>query len=97
MVAIKVISKLDYRESELVNLRREIDIMCHLDHDNIVRLFEVIETEDEVAMVTEYAHGELGQILEDDKKLGEVEVRAKPLELPLTHHLVHLQSAKKEV
>ncbi|XP_014051286.1 serine/threonine-protein kinase 36 isoform X4 [Salmo salar] len=74
VVALKFIPKVGRSEKELRNLKREIDIMRGLQHPNIVLLLDSFETEREVVVVTEYAEGELFQILEDDGNLPESQV-----------------------
>lgn len=43
--------------------------MRKLEHDNIVQMLDTFETADQIVAVTEFADGELYQIIEDDKKL----------------------------
>uniref|UniRef100_A0A8C1APQ4 non-specific serine/threonine protein kinase n=2 Tax=Cyprinus carpio carpio TaxID=630221 RepID=A0A8C1APQ4_CYPCA len=74
VVALKFIPKLGRSEKDLRSLKREIDIMRGLKHPNIVLLLDSFETEREVVVVTEYAEGELFQILEDDGSLPENQV-----------------------
>uniref|UniRef100_A0A1I8IE21 non-specific serine/threonine protein kinase n=1 Tax=Macrostomum lignano TaxID=282301 RepID=A0A1I8IE21_9PLAT len=76
VVALKFIPKAPKSARELRNLKKEIDIMQGLKHQNIVRMLDTFETEKEVVAVTEYAHGELLQILEDDMQLPEEIVRS---------------------
>ncbi|MEJ1272036.1 serine/threonine kinase 36 [Cricetulus griseus] len=71
VVALKFIPKLGRSEKELRNLQREIEIMRGLWHPNIVHMLDSFETDKEVVVVTDYAEGELFQILEDDGKLPE--------------------------
>ncbi|XP_063791575.1 serine/threonine-protein kinase 36 isoform X2 [Pseudophryne corroboree] len=71
IVALKFIPKVGRSEKELKGLKREIQIMGDLRHPNIVRMLDSCETEREVVVVTEYAEGELFQILEDDGNLSE--------------------------
>lgn len=49
IVAMKFISKEGRSEKELKNLRKEIDIMRHLKHPNIVQMLDSFETEKEVS------------------------------------------------
>ena len=74
MVALKFIPKVGRSEKELKNLRREIDIMRGMHHENIIEMLDSFETEKEVVAVTDYAEGELFQILEDDGNLPEEQV-----------------------
>ena len=76
VVALKFIPKVGRSEKDLKNLRREIDIMRHLHHDNIIEMLDSLETEKEVVAVTDYAEGELFQILEDDGQLPEEQVKS---------------------
>jgi MAP/microtubule affinity-regulating kinase len=57
-VAIKIIDKAQLNPTSLQKLFREVKIMKGLDHPNIVKLFEVIETEKTLYLVMEYASGE---------------------------------------
>ncbi|XP_041035941.1 serine/threonine-protein kinase 36-like [Carcharodon carcharias] len=74
VVALKFIPKTGRSEKELTNLRREIEIMRGLQHPNIVQMLDSLETDKEVVVVTEFAEGELFQILEDDGSLPEEQV-----------------------
>lgn len=42
--AVKVIDKLDLEDEERIRLKYEVDILKHLDHPNIVRLYEIYES-----------------------------------------------------
>uniref|UniRef100_A0AAZ1XMW8 non-specific serine/threonine protein kinase n=1 Tax=Oreochromis aureus TaxID=47969 RepID=A0AAZ1XMW8_OREAU len=57
-VAIKIIDKTQLNPSSLQKLYREVRIMKILNHPNIVKLFEVIETEKTLYLVMEYASGD---------------------------------------
>lgn len=74
IVAMKFIPKTGRSEKELANLRREIEIMRSLHHINIVEMVDSYETDKEVVAVTDFAEGELFQILEDDGRLPEEQV-----------------------
>ena len=52
MVALKFIPKVGRSEKELRNLRREIEIMRNLHHENIIQMLDSFETEKEVALLT---------------------------------------------
>jgi len=56
-VAVKIIDKTQLNSSSLQKLFREVRIMKVLNHPNIVKLFEVIETEKTLYLVMEYASG----------------------------------------
>ncbi|XP_052801977.1 serine/threonine-protein kinase 36-like isoform X1 [Mya arenaria] len=89
IVAIKFIPKVGKPEKELRNLRREIDIMRHLHHDNIIEMSDSFETDKEVAVVTDYAEGELFQILEDDGNLPEEQVQHIAAQLVSALYYLH--------
>ena len=56
-VAIKIIDKTQLNQTSLQKLFREVRIMKFLDHPNIVKLYEVIETDKTLYLVMEYASG----------------------------------------
>ncbi|KAL0993786.1 hypothetical protein UPYG_G00113920 [Umbra pygmaea] len=89
VVALKFIPKVGRSEKELRSLKREIDIMKGLQHPNIVLLLDSFETEKEVVVVTEYAEGELFQILEDDGHLPETQVREIACQLVSALYYLH--------
>ena len=75
-VAIKILdkTKLDERTQRL--LLREITSMERLHHPNIIRLYEVIETPNEIHIVTEYAAGgELYTRISKEGKFSEAEAK----------------------
>ncbi|XP_077011264.1 serine/threonine-protein kinase 36 isoform X2 [Tamandua tetradactyla] len=89
VVALKFIPKLGRSEKELRNLQREIEIMRGLQHPNIVHMLDSFETDKEVVVVTDYAEGELFQILEDDGKLPEDQVQAIAAQLVSALYYLH--------
>ncbi|XP_072273110.1 serine/threonine-protein kinase 36 [Pyxicephalus adspersus] len=89
VVALKFIPKVGRSEKELRSLKREIQIMKDLCHPNIVRMMDSCETEREVVVVTEYAEGELFQILEDDGNLSEDLVRDVSAQLVSALYYLH--------
>ncbi|XP_037705059.1 serine/threonine-protein kinase 36 isoform X2 [Choloepus didactylus] len=89
VVALKFIPKLGRSEKELRNLQREIEIMRGLRHPNIVHMLDSFETDKEVVVVTDYAEGELFQILEDDGKLPEGQVQAIAAQLVSALYYLH--------
>ncbi len=77
-VAIKIIDKTQLNPSSLQKLFREVRIMKMLDHPNIVKLFQVIETEKTLYLVMEYASGgEVFDYLVMHGRMKEKEARAK--------------------
>ncbi|XP_043997152.1 serine/threonine-protein kinase 36 isoform X1 [Gambusia affinis] len=89
VVALKFMPKVGRTEKELRSLKREIEIMRDLRHPNIVQLFDSFETETEVVVVTEYAEGQLFQILEDDGNLPESQVREIACQLVSALYYLH--------
>ncbi|ELU14949.1 hypothetical protein CAPTEDRAFT_150354 [Capitella teleta] len=89
VVALKFIPKVGRSDKELKNLRREIEIMRHLHHDNIIEMIDSFETEKEVVAVTDYAEGELFQILEDDGNLPEDQVQSIACQLVSALYYLH--------
>ncbi len=71
-VAMKFIPKHGKTEKDLKSLRQEIGILSNLSHPNIIKMIEYFETKTEFCVVTEYAHGELFEILEDDGKSTQI-------------------------
>jgi fused-like protein len=55
IVALKFMSKRGKSEKDLMNLRREIDILKKLMHENIIMLLDAFETNREFCVVTEFA------------------------------------------
>ncbi|XP_060685221.1 MAP/microtubule affinity-regulating kinase 3a isoform X3 [Hemiscyllium ocellatum] len=77
-VAIKIIDKTQLNPTSLQKLFREVRIMKCLNHPNIVKLFEVIETEKTLYLVMEYASGgEVFDYLVAHGRMKEKEARAK--------------------
>lgn len=78
LYAVKVIDKQAHKADILLRLRREIDLMESLDHPNIVKLHEVIETQFTIYVCMEYVEGcsleehlktqEFGRIDENDAR-----------------------------
>lgn len=76
-VAIKILEKdkiVDLADVQRVN--REISILKIVHHSNIVQLYEIIETKQEIYMITEYAEGgELFDYIVKHKRLKEREAK----------------------
>ncbi|XP_030341350.1 serine/threonine-protein kinase 36 isoform X2 [Strigops habroptila] len=89
VVALKFIPKVGRSEKELKNLQREIEIMRGLHHPNIIQMLDSFETDKEVVVVTDYAEGELFQILEDDRTLPEDQVQAIAAQLVSALYYLH--------
>ncbi|CAH8450994.1 unnamed protein product [Heterobilharzia americana] len=77
-VAIKIINKTVMDNTLLKRLKREITIMKLTNHPNIVKLLEIIENEDVLCLVMEYASGgEIFDYLVANGKMREKEARIK--------------------
>lgn len=77
-VAIKIIDKTVLNPSSLKKLFREVTIMKMLDHPNIVKLYEVIDSQRTLYLVMEYASGgEVFDYLVAHGRMREKEARAK--------------------
>ncbi|XP_048843344.1 LOW QUALITY PROTEIN: serine/threonine-protein kinase MARK1 [Brienomyrus brachyistius] len=77
-VAVKIIDKTQLNPTSLQKLFREVRIMKMLNHPNIVKLFEVIETEKALYLIMEYASGgEVFDYLVAHGRMKEKEARAK--------------------
>lgn len=77
-VAIKIIDKTVLNPTSLKKLFREVTIMKMLDHPNIVKLYEVIDSQRTLYLVMEYASGgEVFDYLVAHGRMREKEARAK--------------------
>uniref|UniRef100_A0A4W4ER80 non-specific serine/threonine protein kinase n=1 Tax=Electrophorus electricus TaxID=8005 RepID=A0A4W4ER80_ELEEL len=77
-VAVKIIDKTQLNPTSLQKLFREVRIMKVLNHPNIVKLFEVIETDKTLYLIMEYASGgEVFDYLVAHGRMKEKEARAK--------------------
>lgn len=88
-VAMKFITKHGKSEKDIKNLRQEIGILRKLNHENIVLMFDAFETEKEFCVITEYAQGELFDILQDDHRLPESTVQQIAKQLVKALHYLH--------
>ncbi|XP_036180122.1 serine/threonine-protein kinase SIK3 isoform X1 [Myotis myotis] len=77
-VAIKIIDKSQLDEENLKKIFREVQIMKMLCHPHIIRLYQVMETERMIYLVTEYASGgEIFDHLVAHGRMAEKEARRK--------------------
>lgn len=77
-VAVKIINKDKAKKDPYVykNLRREGQILRKVNHPNIIRLLDVLETENNYYLITTYCNGgEFIDRIEQRKQLSENEVR----------------------
>eukprot|EP00894_Picocystis_sp_ML_P005272 jgi/Pico_ML_1/55789/g1427.t1 len=77
VTAMKFITKKGKCEKDLEGLRQEIEILRNLKHENIVEMLDAFETPTEFCVVTEFAHGELFEVLQHDRRLKEDQRRGK--------------------
>ncbi|KAK8498148.1 hypothetical protein V6N12_066978 [Hibiscus sabdariffa] len=88
-VAMKFIMKHGKTEKDIHNLRQEIEILRKLKHENIIEMIDSFESQQEFCVVTEFAQGDLFQVLEDDKCLPEEQVQAIAKQLVRALHYLH--------
>jgi serine/threonine-protein kinase SIK3 len=89
-VAIKMFDKSNLDSEKQVRLRREIDSMKLLKHQNIIRLYEIMETNRLICLVTEYAsNGELYDYIIKKKRLSEREARHIFRQIALSIYYCH--------
>ncbi|KAG2431488.1 hypothetical protein HXX76_009502 [Chlamydomonas incerta] len=89
ITAMKFILKQGKSEKDIKNLRQEIEILRQLRHENIIQMLDAFETKTEFCVVTEFAQGELFEILEDDQSLPEDVVRGIAKQLVRALHYLH--------
>ncbi|ONI17099.1 hypothetical protein PRUPE_3G137600 [Prunus persica] len=88
-VAMKFIMKHGKTDKDIHNLRQEIEILRKLKHENIIEMLDSFESPQEFCVVTEFAQGELFEIVEDDKCLHEEQVQAIAKQLVRALHYLH--------
>ncbi|XP_006812753.1 LOW QUALITY PROTEIN: serine/threonine-protein kinase SIK3-like [Saccoglossus kowalevskii] len=89
-VAIKIIDKTQLDEDNLKKIFREIQIMKLLRHPHIIRLYQVMETDRMIYLVTEYASGgEIFDHLVSHGKMTEKEARKKFRQIVAAVHYCH--------
>jgi calcium/calmodulin-dependent protein kinase I len=75
-VAVKFIEKKFVDQEELKLLQREIDIMARVQHTNVLRLFEIFDTDQKLSLVMELVNGgELFYKIVDKGSYSELEAR----------------------
>jgi len=71
-VAVKIVNKCELDDENLGKISREIDIMRHLSHKNIIHLYQVMESDSFMYIITEFAaNGEIFDWLVSNKKMSE--------------------------
>ncbi|XP_078490114.1 serine/threonine-protein kinase SIK3 [Ciona intestinalis] len=77
-VAIKIVDKTQLDKENLKKIYREIEIMKELRHPHIIKLYQVMQTENKLFLVTEYASsGEIFDHLVAHGRMAEREARIK--------------------
>tara|TARA_B110000305_G_C19315382_1_gene576144 strand:- start:712 stop:1122 length:411 start_codon:yes stop_codon:yes gene_type:complete len=89
LVALKFIAKHGKTQKDLKNLRQEISILRTLKHEHIILMLDAFETDREFCVVTEYAQGELFEILQDDESLPHEQVQRIAKQLVKALHYLH--------
>ncbi|XP_043663823.1 serine/threonine-protein kinase SIK3-like isoform X2 [Vespula pensylvanica] len=91
-VAIKIIDKTKLNEENLAKIFREVHIMKRLRHPHIIRLYQVMETEKMIYLVTEYAPGgEIFDHLVRNGRMPEPEARRIFRQIVLAVRYLHQQ------
>jgi len=71
-VAVKIVNKCELDDDNLRKIAREIDIMRRLSHKNIIQLYQVMESDSFMYIITEFAaSGEIFDWLVTNKKMTE--------------------------
>lgn len=92
-VAIKIIDKTQLNPNSLEKLFREVSIMKLLNHPNIVKLYEVIETEKTLYLVMEYiSNGEVFEYLVKNGRMKENIARQKFRQILSAVQYLHSQN-----
>ncbi|XP_027713278.1 serine/threonine-protein kinase SIK3 isoform X1 [Vombatus ursinus] len=92
-VAIKIIDKTQLDEENLKKIFREVQIMKMLCHPHIIRLYQVMETERMIYLVTEYASGgEIFDHLVAHGRMAEKEARRKFKQIVAAVHFCHCRN-----
>ncbi|XP_046421579.1 serine/threonine-protein kinase SIK3-like isoform X5 [Neodiprion virginianus] len=92
-VAIKIIDKTKLNEENLAKIFREVHIMKRLRHRHIIRLYQVMETERMIYLVTEYAAG--GEIFDYVVRNGKMsEPEARRVFRQIVHAVCYLHQQK---
>ncbi|CAG5129271.1 unnamed protein product, partial [Candidula unifasciata] len=95
-VAIKIIDKTQLDEVNLKKVYREVQIMKLINHNHIVKLYQVMETKNMLYLVSEYApNGEIFDYIAQHGRMSEQDARRKfwqilsAVEYCHNRHIVH--------
>ncbi|XP_053547361.1 serine/threonine-protein kinase SIK3 [Bombina bombina] len=92
-VAIKIIDKTKLDEENLKKIFREVQIMKMMCHPHIIRLYQVMETERIIYLVTEYASGgEIFDHLVAHGRMAEKEARKKFKQIVAAVYFCHCRN-----
>lgn len=68
-VAIKIIDKAKMRPKDVQRVQHEIQVLKHIRHRHVITLYEIIETEKSLLLVTEFLpNGELFRHIIKEKR-----------------------------
>ncbi|XP_021963869.1 serine/threonine-protein kinase SIK3 isoform X2 [Folsomia candida] len=91
-VAIKIVDKTKLTPENLKKVFREIHVMRRLHHPHIIRLYQVMETEKVIYLVTEYAsRGEIFDFLVMNGRMSEDEARRLFTQILHAVHYCHTE------
>ncbi|KAI1713213.1 protein kinase domain-containing protein [Ditylenchus destructor] len=77
-VAIKIVDKRRLDSENLAKVYREIQVLKHIKHPHIIKLYQVMETKAMIYLVTEYApNGEIFDLISKQRRLTEDNAREK--------------------
>ncbi|XP_029027395.2 serine/threonine-protein kinase SIK3 homolog isoform X4 [Betta splendens] len=92
-VAIKIVDKTQLDDENLKKIFREVQIMKLLKHPHIIRLYQVMETERMIYLVTEYASGgEIFDHLVAHGRMAEKDARKKFKQIVAAVHFCHCRN-----
>uniref|UniRef100_A0A671T321 non-specific serine/threonine protein kinase n=1 Tax=Sinocyclocheilus anshuiensis TaxID=1608454 RepID=A0A671T321_9TELE len=92
-VAIKIVDKTQLDEENLKKIFREVQIMKMLRHPHIIRLYQVMETERMIYLVTEYASGgEIFDHLVAHGRMAEKDARRKFKQIVAAVYFCHCRN-----
>jgi len=74
------------------NLTKEVRLLMRLDHPNVIKMYQVFDTTDELCIVMEYAKGELIDYIAATGSLSEREARKyfRQVHEACTHRVDHV-------
>ncbi|XP_056139479.1 serine/threonine-protein kinase SIK3 homolog isoform X2 [Lampris incognitus] len=92
-VAIKIVDKTQLDDENLKKIFREVQIMKMLRHPHIIRLYQVMDTERMIYLVTEYASGgEIFDHLVAHGRMAEKDARKKFKQIVAAVHFCHCRN-----